>query len=101
MADGLRQTSERVQEATQQAQARTLTVAADDGLAEVEVDGRPRVRAIRLSHDARRDADRLDRVLTGLFNRALAQSREGTREAVLAALPPAVRRDADGLREER
>jgi DNA-binding protein YbaB len=101
MADGLRQTGEQVQEATQEAQARTLTVADDDGLAEVQVDGRPRVREIRLSHDARRDADRLDRVLTGLLNTALAQSRENTREAVLAALPPAVRRDAADLQEER
>jgi DNA-binding protein YbaB len=101
MAAGLRQTSDQVQAATEQAQARTLTVADDDALAEVEVDGRPRVREIRLSRDARRDPDRLDEVLTGLLNRALTQSRENTQEAVLAALPPAVRRDAADLQEER
>jgi DNA-binding protein YbaB len=101
MAEGLRATSDQVQEATRQAQGRTLRVGDDDGVAEVEVDGRPRVQEIRLSHAAPRDADRLDEVLTGLLNRALARARENTQEAVLAALPPAVRRDAIDLEEQR
>lgn len=100
MAEGLRATSDQVQEATRQAQGRTLRVG-DDGVAEVKVDGRPRVQEIRLSHAAPRDADRLDEVLTGLLNRALARARENTQEAVLAALPPAVRRDAIDLEEQR
>lgn len=100
VAGGLRATSEQVQEATRQAHDRTLRVADDDGEAEVEVDGRPRVRELRLSPAARRDADHLDRVLTALLNRALAQARANTQEAVLAALPAAVRRDAADLREQ-
>lgn len=98
VAGGLRATSEQVQEATRQAHDRTLRVADDDG--EVEVDGRPRVRELRLSPAARRDADHLDRVLTALLNRALAQARTNTQETVLAALPAAMRRDAADLREQ-
>jgi DNA-binding protein YbaB len=101
MADSLRATSEQVRAATREAQERTLVAADPDGWAEVEVDGRPRVREIRLSRGVLDDADRLDRVLTGLLNQALTQARQQTQEAVLAALPPAVRRDAADLQEQQ
>jgi DNA-binding protein YbaB len=93
VAEGLRATSENVQYATQRAQAETVRLSDDDGLAEVEVDGRARVREIRLSPAVLRDVDRLDDLLTGLLNRALAQARANTQEAMMAALPPALRRD--------
>jgi DNA-binding protein YbaB len=101
VAQGLRATSDEVHRATQEAQAAVVRLADDDGLAEVEVDGRPRVREIRLSHAARHDADRLDALLTGVLNRALARARANTRQAVSSALPPAVRRAAEDLPEDR
>jgi DNA-binding protein YbaB len=101
VAQGLRATSDEVHRATQEAQASVVRLADDDGLAEVEVDGRPRVREIRLSHAARQDADRLDALLTDVLNRALARARANTQEAVLSALPPAVRRAAEDLPEHR
>lgn len=94
-AEGLRATSDDVHRATLRAQAEVLRLSDEDGLAEVQVDGRPRVLEIRLRHAARHDADRLDHLLTGLLNRALTQARANTQQAVLAALPPAVRRDAE------
>ena len=100
VAEGLRETSEKVQHATQQAQGETVRLGDDDGLAEVEVDGRARVREIRLGHGALRSADRLDDLLTGLLNRALAQARANTQEAVLEALPPGLRRDVLDAGEE-
>jgi DNA-binding protein YbaB len=93
VAESLRETSANVQHATERARDETVRLGDDDGLAEVEVDGRARVREIRLSHAALRDANRLDDLLTGLLNRALAQARANTQEAVLAALPPGLRRD--------
>lgn len=94
VAESLQATSDEVQRATQEAQARIVQLSDDDKLAEVKVDGRARVREIRLSYAAPHDADRLDTLLTGLLNRALTQARANSQEAVLAALPPAVRRDA-------
>ena len=93
VAEGLRATSANVQHAKERAQDETIRVGDDDGLAEVEVDGRARVREIRLSYGALRSADRLDDLLTGLLNRALRQARANTQDAVLAALPPTLRRD--------
>lgn len=101
LAESLRVTSDEVQRATQEAQAETVRLGDDDGLAEVEVDGRGRVRDIRLSYAALRDADQLDRLLTGLLNRALAQARAHTQEAVMAALPADVRRAATDPEENR
>jgi DNA-binding protein YbaB len=101
VAESLHATSENVQHATQQAQDETLRLGDDDGLADVEVDGRARVREIRLSHAALRDADRLDVLLTGLLNRALSQARANTQQAVVAALPPTLRRDVIDAEEGR
>jgi DNA-binding protein YbaB len=101
VADSLRATSEEVQRATQEAQAETVRLTDDDGLAEVEVDGRSRVREIRLSYAALNDAGKLDELLTGLLNRALAQARSNTQRAVMAALPPTVRRDAEEYQESQ
>lgn len=100
VADTLRETSAKVQHATRQAQAEVVRLADDGGLAEVEVDGRARIQAIRLSHAAPRDADHLDDLLTGLLNRALAQARANTQEAVMAALPPDLRRDVVAAEED-
>jgi DNA-binding protein YbaB len=100
VADSLRETSESVRHATERAQAETVRLGDDDGLAEVAVDGRARVREIRLSHAALRSADRLDDLLTGLLNRALAQARANTQDAVVAALPPTLRRDVLDAEEE-
>jgi DNA-binding protein YbaB len=97
-AEGLRDASDQVQRATQEAQAEVVKLSDENGLAEVEVDGRPRIRTVRLSFAALHDADNLDRLLTDLLNHALAQARSATQTAVLAALPPSVRRDAE---EER
>jgi DNA-binding protein YbaB len=101
VAERLQATSVEVQRATQQAQARVVRLSDDDRFAEVEVDGRPRVREIRLSRAAPHHPDGLDTLLTGLLNRALAQARANTQEAVLAALPPAVRRDATDSEEDQ
>ena len=100
VAESLQATSANVQRATQQAQAETVRLADDDGLAEVEVDGRARVREIRLSHAALRDANRLDDLLTGLLNRALQQARANTQDAIMDALPPTLRRDVREAAEE-
>jgi DNA-binding protein YbaB len=101
LAERLRVTSDEVQSATQHAQARVVQLRDDDGLAEVKVDGRPRVREIGLSHAVLRDADMLDQSLTALLNRALGQARAHTLEAVRSALPPAVNRAATAFEEER
>ena len=100
-AENLRATGDEVQRATEEAQARVVRLGDDDGFAEVEVDGRARVREIRLSYAALDDVDRLDRLLTGLLNRALTEARADTQQAVLAALPPALRRDATDSEEDR
>jgi DNA-binding protein YbaB len=101
VAQSLRATSDQMTQAVREAQGRTVRLGDDDGFAEVEVDGRARVREIRLSYAALDDVDRLDRLLTGLLNRALTEARADTRQAVLAALPPAVRRDATDSEEDR
>jgi DNA-binding protein YbaB len=100
VAEGLRATSENVQLARERAQDETVRLGDDDGLAEVAVDGRPRVREIKLSHAALRDANRLDDLLTGLLNRALRQARANTQDAIVDALPPALRRDVREAAEE-
>ena len=100
-AESLRATGDEVQRATEEAQGRVVRLGDDDGFAEVEVDGRARVREIRLSYAALDDVDRLDRLLTGLLNRALTEARADTQQAVLAALPPALRRDATDSEEDR
>ena len=91
--DGL---SERLQTATDAAHARDYRAADREGLAEVVVDGRPRVVSVTLHADALRDGpDELDRLLTGLLNDALTQARAGTRDAVFEALPAGVRTEVE------
>jgi DNA-binding protein YbaB len=101
LAERLRVTSDEVQSATQHAQARVVRLGDEDGLAEVKVDGRPRVREISLSPTVLRDADRLDQLLTALLNRALGEARAHTQEAVRSALPPAVDQAATAFEEQR
>ena len=85
--------------AVSESQDTVVQVSDDDGLAEVSVNGRPRVRDIRLSRAVMQDADQLDQVLTRLLNDALGQARANTQDAVLAALPADVRDQASGSEE--
>lgn len=95
-ADGLQSMSDDLRRVTQAAQERTFRAGDDDGLAEIQVDGRPRVLGLSLHAEAlRRHPDELDRLLTGLINEALTDARTATQQAIFAALPPSVRRDIE------
>jgi DNA-binding protein YbaB len=95
-AEGLQSMSDDLRQATLAAQEQTFRASDDDGLAEVRVDGRPRIIDLHLHAEAlRRDPDELDRLLTGLINQALTEARTATQSAIFAALPPSVRRDLE------
>jgi len=96
VADELGGLSSRLHSAADAAQGRNYRVGDPDGLADVVVDGRPRVVGLTLHADALRTApDELDRLLTGVLNDALTRARAGTREALFDALPDAVRTEAE------
>lgn len=92
VAGELADLSGRLQSAAETARSQDFRAADRDGLAEVIVDGRPRVVHLALHPDVlRAGADDLDRLLTGLLNDAAAQARAATRQALFEALPEAVR----------
>jgi DNA-binding protein YbaB len=96
IAGQLSEMSERWRQALDEARHREFRASDDDGLAEVTVDGRPRVTGIRLHPDAlRAGQDELDRLLTTLLNEALGEARTQTRAAMLDTLPGDLRREVE------
>lgn len=96
IAGQLGEMSERLQQTLDEARAQEFRASDRDGLAEVTVDGRPRVTGIRLHPDAvRAGQDEIDRLLTGLLNEALGEARTQVRAAMLEALPGDLRREVD------
>jgi DNA-binding protein YbaB len=100
-ADELSELSAALQEAVEDARERRFAVSDPGGLAEVVVDGRPRVHEINLHPEALHgDPDDLDRLLTRLLNDALTQSRTTSGAALSAALPPSIREAAEATTSE-
>ncbi|MEU8662849.1 hypothetical protein [Actinoplanes philippinensis] len=96
VAEDMNALSDQLRDATAAAHAREHRAADHDGYAEVAVDGRPRVTAIRLHRDTPQlHPDDLDDLLTPLLNDVLGQARAATRDTILAALPPQLRTDAE------
>ncbi|MFI1995320.1 YbaB/EbfC family nucleoid-associated protein [Actinoplanes sp. NPDC020271] len=96
MAEDLGSLSDRLRLTAQAAQTRHFQAADRGGLAEVTVDGRPRVAELRLHRDAlSMRPDELDNMLTTVINQALQEARSATHEAILDALPSSLRQDAD------
>ena len=94
--------SRRLRSAAETAQSQDFHAADRDGLAEVTVDGRPRVTALTLHSDLlRRGSDELDRLLTGLLNDAVGQARTATRQALFEALPAPVRAEVEDAVERQ
>ena len=96
IAGELGELSDRLQSAADGARSGDYRAADADGLAEVTVDGRPRVVELRLHPDAlRSQPEELDQLLTGLLNDALGQARAATQQALLDALPGRLRADVE------
>ena len=96
VASDLEDVSGRLRSASEAAQGRDFRAGDPGGLAEVTVDGRPRVTAVSLHPDAlRAGPDGLDQLLTGLINGALTQARAVTRQALFDALPELVRAEVE------
>jgi DNA-binding protein YbaB len=99
IADQLGDMSERWRQSLDEARRQEYRASDRDGLAEVTVDGRPRVIGIKLHPDAlRAGQDEIDRLLTGLLNEALGEARTRTRAAMLETLPAELRVTAEGER---
>jgi DNA-binding protein YbaB len=92
--------SNRLTAATETALSQEFRVTDADGLAEVTVDGRPRVVGFSL-HPRALDmsAEQLDQVLTALVNDALGKARSATRQTLFEALPEPVRAEVEDATE--
>ena len=106
MAEDLQESGRRLQDAVDSAQAGSYRAASPDGGIEATADGRGRITGVRLAPGVRReDPDRLGELLTATLNDALRQARHGTQQAMLEALPGALRREVerttDDTRPER
>lgn len=92
VADEMTTVSDRTQNAVRTAHAATFHTADRDGLAEITVDGRPRLTGVRLHRDALHlHPGDLDHLLTDLLNEVLSKARRATRDAVFEALPQQIR----------